>query len=366
MDELDRRLLNEVQRQVPLVREPFAQLASLLGCDEGSILRRVEALRGSEGIIREISGIFDAVALGYQQALVAMRVPPERLDQAGSAAAGHPGVSHCYARDGEVNLWLTLAVSPASRLGLAGTAQRLARQCGAPDAMLLPTRRRYKLQVRFDMEDADPESDGAPGASGGAAGVAGSVGTAVLPTAVATTPAPAGRVARPPAQLSDEQVRAIRALQVDLPAGSDPFAPLAEAQGLEPDMLLVHGADFIAAGWMRRYAAVLHHRVAGSTHNVLVAWKVSDAAADAAGARCAELDDVSHCYLRPAGPGWPYTLYTMIHGRSEQDCRMAIDEIVTTTGLLDHAELWTAREYKKQRVKLFAEAEQQWEERTKL
>ena len=115
MDELDRRLLNEIQRQVPLVREPFAQLAAMLGCDEGPVLRRVEALRHGEGVIREISGIFDAVALGYHQALVAMRVPPERLDGAGAAAAGHPGVSHCYARDGEVNLWLTLAVSPASR-----------------------------------------------------------------------------------------------------------------------------------------------------------------------------------------------------------------------------------------------------------
>ena len=90
MDELDRRLLNEVQRQVPLVREPFAQLASLLGSDEGTILRHVAALRQGEAVIREISGIFDAAALGYHQALVAMRVPPERLDQAGSAVAGWP------------------------------------------------------------------------------------------------------------------------------------------------------------------------------------------------------------------------------------------------------------------------------------
>jgi DNA-binding Lrp family transcriptional regulator len=353
MDELDRRLLNEVQRQVPLVREPFAQLAMQLGCDEGPILRRIEALRHGEAVIREISGIFDAVALGYQQALVAMRVPPERLDEAGQAVARHPGVSHCYARDGDVNLWLTLAVSPASRLGLAGTARRLARLCGAGQAMLLPTLRRYKLQVRFDMDDA------APADPEGAGHDAGTAARAESPAA-----GPAGHSARPPAQLSDEQVRAIRALQVDLPARSDPFAPLAAAQGLEADMLLVHAADFIAAGWMRRYAAVLYHRAAGSTHNVLVAWMVPDAAADAAGARCAELDDVSHCYLRPAAPGWPYTLYTMIHGRSRQDCRMTIDEIVTTTGMLAHAELWTVREYKKQRMKLFAEAEKEWEEDT--
>ena len=341
MDDLDRRLLNLIQDAVPLVREPFAELAARLGCEERRVLGRVSALR-EDGVIREISGIFDAGRLGYEQALVAMRVPPDRLEQAGRLAAAHPGVSHCYGREADVNLWLTLAVSPRSRLGLGPTAKLLASRCGAAAPMVLPTLRRYKLRVRFDVAGERPAA-GAPrdAEPEGAAGP------------------PAAKHAPP---LDDEQLRAIRGLQADLPCCRDPFAQLAAEQGLHADMLLVHAADFLAAGWLRRYAAVLHHRAAGAAANVLVAWAAGEADADAAGRRCAELPAVSHCYLRPAAPGWPYNLYTMVHGRSREDCRLTIEEILGTTSLVRHVELWTAREFKKQRVGLFTGEEAAWEQ----
>ena len=118
IDPLDRRLLEVIQERIPLVREPFAQIASQLGCSEELLLDRLTALSGEAGIIREISGIFDASAFGYTQALIAFRVAEEDLDAAGAVAAAHPGVSHCYARTGTYNLWLTLAVSRRSELGL--------------------------------------------------------------------------------------------------------------------------------------------------------------------------------------------------------------------------------------------------------
>jgi hypothetical protein len=132
---------------------------------------------------------------------------------------------------------------------------------------------------------------------------------------------------------------------------------------MTPDMLLVHAADFLSAGWMRRYAAVLRHRVAGAEANLLVAWRVDEAQADLYGPQCARFRSISHCYLRPAGPDWPWNLYTMIHGRTEQDCRMTVEEILATTSLGDRQELWTLREYKKARVPLFGPQENQWEAR---
>jgi DNA-binding Lrp family transcriptional regulator len=315
-------------------------------------LDRVAALRQS-GIIREISAIFDAVALGYRQALVALSVPADRLDQAGRTAAEHPGVSHCYGRAGEMNLWLTLATSPRSQLGLEASAEVLARLVGATGHMVLPTIRRYKLQVRFDMEGDEPTpapaANDAPGASAPARADA-------LPRASAPA-----RAETPAPQLTDTQIRAIRALQIDLPGQVEPFAPLAEAQGLDVDTLLDSGRRMLESGHMRRYSAVLFHRAAGSKANVLVAWAADSAQADADGPRAAQVAGISHCYLRPTGPGWPYNLYTMIHGRSQQDCRLAIETILATTSLTDHVELWTAAEYKKRRVRLFGPEEAQWE-----
>ena len=69
---------------------------------------------------------------------------------------------------------------------------------------------------------------------------------------------------------------------------------------------------------------------------------------------------VSHCYLRATVPGWPYGLYTMIHGRGREDCAMAIDEIAAVTGPRDRAELWTKKQYKKRRIKLFTDLETEW------
>jgi len=344
MDELDRQLLNRIQASVPFAARPFAQLADELGCDESAVIQRISALRQA-GIIREISAIFDAVALGYRQALVAMTVPLEKLDQAGRIAAEHPGVSHCYGRAGEVNLWLTLAISPQSSLGLETSAGLLARLTGATAHMVLPTIRRYKLQVRFDMEPEKPMPAPAP----------------VTPDAPgASTPAVANTTAP---ELTETQRRAIRALQIDLPAEPEPFARLAAAEDLDVETLLACGRDFLDAGQMRRYSAVLHHRAAGGKANVLVAWIADDAQADLDGPLAARVAGISHCYLRPTGHNWPYNIYTMIHGRSEADCRKTIETVLATTSLIEYRELWTTAEYKKRRVPLFASQEADWESR---
>ncbi|MBS3735314.1 MAG: hypothetical protein KGY99_10395 [Phycisphaerae bacterium] len=330
MDRDEAQLLSMLEGGVPLVREPYAQLAAALACDEPALRQRLAALRGPDGVIREVSGIFDAAALGYARTLVALAVPAGRADSAGRLVAAHPGVSHAYLRSGAVNLWFTLAISPDSRLGLDATAAALARACGATRVLLLPAERRYKLHVRF--------------ASGTAP----------------NTPRPESPPADPP-PLTDAQRRAVRALQCDLPTRADPFAPLAAAEGLDADMLLVHAADLLTAGRMRRYAATLRHRRAGATANVLVAWHVPTDRADAAGAALAEVDAVSHCIRRRPADDWPCTLYTMVHGRDADACRRAVAAAGERIGEPRRVELWTRREYAKRRVRFFTDAEAAWE-----
>lgn len=337
LSSFDKSLLATIQRSVPLVREPFAQLAAGIACEESRVLERLAALREG-GVLREVSGIFDVAALGYAQALVAMRVAEPQADEAGRTAAEHPGVSHCYLRTGAYNLWLTLAVSPASRLRLERTAETLARLCGAETHLVLPALKRYKLHVRFGGEPSDVPPDEPPHEPR----------------------------AKPAPNLTDEQRRAVRALQIDLPATRDPFAKTAAAERLDPDALLVHAADFLTVGWMRRYAAVLHHRRAGAAANVLAAWQTD--APDAAARRFVAFPSVSHCILRPARKDWPYTLYTMVHGRDESNCRRTLAEMSAAPELPpapaatpNPAELWTLREFAKRRVSLFSAEEAAWD-----
>jgi len=342
-DELDGRLLQVIQHRVPLVRRCYEMIAAELGCGEQTVIDRVAALRRA-GVLREIAGIFDLPALGYSQVLVAFRLTANLLDAAGLAVAEHPGVSHCYSRSTDVpeapNLWFTLACSPQSTLGVGKTAELLARLSRAEAHLVLPALKRYKLHVRFPL----PAGDSTAGEFAGPH----------------RPEDHCGEAPRAPVAPSRDQTRAVRALQADLPAAADPFAAIAAPVGMDPDELLVYGADFLAAGWMRRYGAVVRHAAAGARANVLVAWRAGRGA-DAAGARASEIPTVSHCYLRATAAAWPYDLYTMVHGRNRQDCRITIDRIVATTGLRDRVELWTERQYKKQRVRLFGEDEAEWE-----
>lgn len=355
---IDNPLLAALQRSVPLVDCPFDQIGREIGASGDSVLQRVGELRRS-GIIREISGIFDAAALGYRQTLVAVAVPPHRLDDAGALAAEHPGVSHCYGRDGAYNLWFTLAVSPASRLGLDKTAAVLANTCGANDYLSLPTLRMFKLQVQFGEGGrcADPQIEPAPAlritrqtrAANGP--VEGHVMAAVAPPSTAT---------RPP--LTTRQVQAVRALQADLPPCTQPFKPLARQADMSVAELLDAGQELLQCGAMRRYAAVLRHQLVGAAANVLVVWRVESDQVQQAAAVCRQMRPVSHCYLRPAAANWPYNLYTMIHGPTRDACQATIARLAAQADLQDHCELWTLKEYKKSRIRLFTGDEQAWEE----
>ncbi|MBN1943882.1 MAG: Lrp/AsnC family transcriptional regulator [Phycisphaerae bacterium] len=339
MDQTDAKLLGRLQAGLPLTAEPWRLVGRELSLPEDDVLSRVRALRAA-GVIRRIGGVFEAARLGYRQTLLAMAVEPETLDHSAGLVAEHPGVSHCYGRNDEFNLWATLAVSPGSTLGLEKTVELLARQAGAKAHLNLPSRRRFKLAVRF----------------GG--------GSNEIPCCVKNSRGANHRDAQNVISLSDEQRWAVRALLIDLPATPRPFDELARREGLHSgEDVLVHAADFQAAGILRRYGAVVNHVTLGVKANVMVVWRVPEAQAESAGLSAAQHQAVSHCYLRETAPGWPYNLYTMLHGSSREEGSRAIQQIAAKIGEPERRELWTTAEYKKAPVQFFCDAEAEWEKK---
>ena len=78
MDDLDRRLLNRIQSDFPLVARPYEELGRPLGLSEDEVVERMRALKAGR-IVRQVSAIFDTKSLGYKSSLVAMRVDPARI-----------------------------------------------------------------------------------------------------------------------------------------------------------------------------------------------------------------------------------------------------------------------------------------------
>jgi DNA-binding Lrp family transcriptional regulator len=103
-------------------------------------------------------------------------------------------------------------------------------------------------------------------------------------------------------------------------------------------------------GVVRRVGAALDHRRAGYRHNALVVWNTTGVRLDRAAKYFASLDAVSHCYRRRPAAAWPYSLYTMVHGRCRKECLACIRRMARRTRIADHRVLTTVKEYKKTRT----------------
>ncbi len=66
---------------------------------------------------------------------------------------------------------------------------------------------------------------------------------------------------------------------------------------------------------------------------------------------------ISHCYQRPTYEDWPYSVFTMAHGRSKQECDAILDSIAAECGIgpEDRATLYSSTEYKKIRLHYFTD-----------
>ncbi len=335
MDGVDKDILNFVQKEFPLEREPFAAIGREIGIGGGEVIRRIEALKRGK-VIRQISAIFDTRVLGYESTLVAARIPPQRLNEGAKAINSHPGVSHNYERNNEFNLWYTVAVPPNSRLGLEDTVDVLHRISGSEKTRILPTLKLFKIGVTLDMKEGATAKKEAP---------------------------QYGETDRESADrnISEEDRAAIRALQEDIPLTPRPFDLWGKEVGLSYEELIERAHDLQRRKIMRRFSAVLYHRKAGFRANAMGVWKVPEERIDEVGDAFAHYQAVSHCYQRPTYEDWPYSVFSMVHGRSVDECEAVLDAMAAETGLTERLSLYSTREYKKTRVRYFTPEMEAWE-----
>jgi siroheme decarboxylase len=337
LDETDKRLANLLQSSFPVEAEPFALIAEEAELSADEVMARTQRLL-DERIIREITPIFDTRALGYASMLVAARVDAEHPHRAAAIINSHPGVSHNYLRTHEFNLWFTIATPPDSRLGLDGTLEVLQRLTGAESIRQLPTLRLFKINMNLEMEK----------------------GTEAL--AAAVDDSPPRELERQPYDELD--IAVIRALQGPMAVVDRPYDQAAAEVGMATEDFLEHLRGMVGRKLLRRVAAILYHRRAGFSANGMGVWRVPEEDILEVGARMAAVRGISHCYQRPTYPDWPYSVFTMAHGRSKEECDAILDAIADEHDLHgeDRAVLYSSTEFKKVRLHYFTDDYRRWED----
>jgi DNA-binding Lrp family transcriptional regulator len=192
---------------------------------------------------------------------------------------------------------------------------------------VLPTLKMYKIGVKLDMVNDDPEK-----------------------------PNPSDDVKNletKAEKISELDREYIRQLQKDIEIVKEPFKIITENLGIPSIDLFNKIKEYEKIGIMRRFAAILRHRQAGFTANGMIVWKIPEEKVDDKGLKIASFPQVSHCYRRPVYPDWEFNLFSMIHARTIEAAEKIAKEISSVIGIDNYKILFSSREFKKERVKYF-------------
>lgn len=318
-------LLNNWQRDFPLLREPFEHIAAVQAMPAQQVMAAYRDLL-AEGALSRIGGVFGA-GTGGAALLSAMAVPADRLDAVAAMVSLHPGVNHNYEREHHFNLWFVMTGRDAQCVETA--MQQLEATTGLP-ALRLRMERAYRIDLGFDLRHS----------------------TAGQGAAHALSPAPVA--------LEDWALAAL--VEEGLPLLARPFDVWAQALGSGPEAVMRTLKRWLERGTLRRFGAIVRHHELGFAANAMTVFDVPDALVDACGMALAREVGVTLAYRRERAPGWPYNLYCMVHGRDRDSVRAVLERAIPGCGLQDHprAMLFSRKRFKQIGGRRFRELPEAW------
>ncbi len=313
---LEFALLNDFQRDFPLVAEPFAELARRLDCAPDAVLTTVERLV-RRGAVSRVGAVFAPWRIGVST-LATIAAPPDRLEEVAAVVSGRAEVNHNYQREHRYNLWFV--ATAADEATLTGVLDGIASDAGSP-VLPLPLVEQYHIDLGFDLCN----------------------GIKDRPTA--------GSFERRP--LTAPEQRLVAALQPGLPLVSRPYAAVGDQAGMSETEVLHTLSAWLATGIVKRFGVVVRHHELGFKANAMVVFDVPDGVVAATGAHLAREQGVTLCYRRRRyEPEWPYNLYCMVHGRSREEVMPVIERLCRVAGHPCEV-LFSTRRFKQQGARYF-------------
>lgn len=306
LTDLEFRLLNDWQRDLPLVECLYAAIADAIGCSEAEVIAGLGELM-ARGYVSRIGAVFRPHVLGWST-LAAVSVPEARIEAVAQSIDTYPEVNHNYEREHAYNLWFVVTAPTEARVAevLAG----IHRQSGCKP-LDLPMLADYHIDLGFDLDRSR------------ASGIRDRQRSPHLHDAGRREAVDSLR-----SQLTPADYALAAALEGGLALVPRPYAELAAKAGFGETEARNHLQRLIELGVIRRLGVVVRHLELGYTANAMVVWDVPDERVEEVGRRLGAQPGVTLCYRRPRVlPEWPYNLFSMVHGRDRQAVLAEIERL---------------------------------------
>ena len=321
MTDLELELLNNFQRDFPLVSAPFAVIAGRLGVGEKEVLETLGRFQAS-GKVSRVGAVFRPHSIG-SSTLAALAVPQEKLVEVAQLVSSYAEVNHNYEREHYYNLWFVVTAVNEARV--REVLDEIELRTGL-QVLNLPMLEDFHIDLGFDL--SHPHK----GSAGGVARVAN------------------GNVAPLCSALPQPfQTALIGAIQHGLPLVQHPFAEIGTGIGLAENEVIANLVHWLEQGVIKRMGVVVRHHELGYHANAMVVWDIPDDEVSALGHRIGTFDSVTLCYRRPRSlPAWPYNLFTMIHGQHRDEVLDSVAQLKEQFGMQNvaHEVLFSCRRFK--------------------
>jgi len=323
MSDLEQRLLNDYQRDFPLISSPYGQLASELQTDTQTVLALLAELL-ERGKVSRVGPVFKPNMLGVST-LAAMSVPADQLETVAGQVNSFAEVNHNYEREHRFNLWFVAVAGDQQALA---TALSAIESVSGYEVMSLPLLKEYHIDLGFKMGAKAPKK-------------------AHLENQCSE------HIAYEFDHQQDGPL--VASIQAGLPLVEQPYLAVAEQLGLSEQAVIEKLKTFQDAGIIRRLGVIVRHHELGYRANAMVVWNIPDEHVDERGKQLSAEDDVTLCYQRPRKPDWPYNLFSMIHGKNRDEVISCIERMAAKLGLENtpYEILFSLKRFKQRGAKYF-------------
>ncbi len=301
---MDKELLMALQYDLPLTEKPFLDLADSLGKSPYYVMNTIKRLK-REGVIKRVGVNLNYKAFGRIRKAVLVAFACDNVEEVArviNESIDTISLKHNYLRDHpRYKVWFTFKGRNVEEL--RKKVEEIAERCGIRDYLFLPSKRVYKMDVKYDLYR---------GISWSTKGLE--------------------REDVPNVEELGIKPKMLFELERRLEIEERPFKRIAEKYGYRETELVALVEELIEKGVARDFSGVLRERMVGFMENGMNVVRIDDGSGEIrklARRLVEEFPEITHLVEREVPEKWPYPLYFMVHADSRdkiENVRRRVEE----------------------------------------